>query len=105
MVGVEAAAVRCQGGGVTSIPESGSGHSPAYLMRLPEVLKRTAYSKPGWYKAIARGKAPAPVHRGGTSLWVSTEVEAFVEREIESLIAARKRTAASGDNSMGHSMG
>jgi len=37
---------------------------PVALLRLPQVLARTGYSRSGWYKGIAEGRAPASVKRG-----------------------------------------
>lgn len=54
---------------------------PIALLRLPQVLARTGYSRSGWYKAIAEGRAPQPVKRGRASLWRSDAIAALIERE------------------------
>ena len=54
---------------------------PVALLRLPQVLARTGYSRSGWYKAIAEGRAPQPVKRGRASLWRSDAIAALIERE------------------------
>lgn len=54
---------------------------PVTLLRLPQVLARTGYSRSGWYKAIAEGRAPQPVKRGRASLWRSDAIAALIERE------------------------
>jgi predicted DNA-binding transcriptional regulator AlpA len=51
------------------------------LLRLPQVLARTGYSRSGWYKAVAEGRAPAPVKRGRSSLWRSDLIADLIDRE------------------------
>lgn len=51
------------------------------LLRLPQVLSRTGYSRSGWYKAIAEGRAPEPIKRGRSSLWRSDLIDALIQRE------------------------
>jgi predicted DNA-binding transcriptional regulator AlpA len=51
------------------------------LLRLPQVLERTGYSRSGWYKAIAEGRAPEPIKRGRSSLWRSDLIDALIQRE------------------------
>lgn len=54
---------------------------PVVLLRLPQVLARTGYSRSGWYKAVAEGRAPRPVKRGRASLWRSDLIADLIERE------------------------
>ena len=48
------------------------------LMRIDEVLTRIRVSKAHWYRAIARGEAPRPIHLGRTSLWRASDVSAWI---------------------------
>jgi prophage regulatory protein len=52
---------------------------PVALLRLPQVLARTGYSRSGWYKAIAEGRAPAPVKLGRSSRWRSDDIAALID--------------------------
>ena len=58
---------------------------PVSLLPLAAALQRTGYSKTGLYEAIARGDAPRPIRRHGRSLWISTEIDALVKRQAETL--------------------
>lgn len=60
---------------------------PLSLLRLPDVLRRTGYSRAGWYKAIAEGRAPQPLKRGAVSLWPSDVIDNYVRDEISKLAA------------------
>lgn len=55
---------------------------PITLLRLPQVLACTGYSRSGWYKAIAEGRAPKPIKRGRISLWSSDSVQSLIQAEI-----------------------
>lgn len=52
------------------------------LIRLPEVQRRTGYSKAWIYKLIDQGRFPKPVKIGSRSI-------AFVESEVDEWIAER----------------
>ncbi|MEX1828843.1 helix-turn-helix transcriptional regulator [Luteibacter sp. CQ10] len=52
--------------------------------------KRTALSRSSIYAKVAEGTFPRPVKRGSSSVWVDTEVQAW----IDSLIASRDQRAA-----------
>lgn len=52
---------------------------PVSLLRLDAVLARTGYSKSGWYKAIAEGRAPEPVKLGRSSRWRSDVIAALID--------------------------
>lgn len=54
------------------------------LLRLPSVLERTAESRASWYAAVKRGDAPRPVKLNGgrAAAWVSSEVDAYIDRQI-----------------------
>lgn len=44
------------------------------LIRLPEVLERTAMKKTSVYKLITEGEFPPPVKIGPMSAWVEQEI-------------------------------
>jgi prophage regulatory protein len=52
------------------------------LIRIPEVQRRTGYSKPWIYRLIQQKRFPAPVKIG-------TRAIAFVESEIDEWVAKR----------------
>lgn len=55
------------------------------LIRLPEVLRRTAMSRSSLYVLTARGGFPPPVKIGPkSSAWVESEVEAWIQSRIAS---------------------
>lgn len=55
------------------------------LLKLPDVLARTGHSKSSWYAAIAKGQAPVARKRGTASLWIQSEIDAYVEAEKQRL--------------------
>jgi len=55
------------------------------LIKLAEVQKRTALSRSSIYAKVAAGAFPRPVKQGSSSVWVDTEVQAW----IDALIASR----------------
>lgn len=55
------------------------------LLTISEVIKRTGHSKRGLYLAIAAGTYPAPRKRGARSLWVASEIDAAIKRELKTL--------------------
>jgi prophage regulatory protein len=63
-----------------------NGGQPAArnLIRLAEVQKRTALSRSSIYAKVAAGTFPRPVKQGASSVWVDTEVQAWIDRLIES---------------------
>lgn len=56
---------------------------PHRLIRLPEVMDRVGLSKATVYARIERGDFPAPVRLGASSRWVESEIDAWVEKQIE----------------------
>ena len=48
------------------------------LLRLGEVLKRVPVSRASWYRLVARGEAPKPVHLGSSVLWRASEIAAWM---------------------------
>ncbi len=60
------------------------------LLKLDEVKKRTALSRSSIYAKVAAGTFPRPVKQGSSSVWVDTEVQAW----IDALIAGRDQQHA-----------
>lgn len=54
------------------------------LLKLGEVKKRTALSRSSIYAKVAGGTFPRPVKQGSSSVWVDTEVQAWIDALIES---------------------
>jgi len=53
------------------------------LIKLPEVVRRTAKSKGEIYKQMRRGIFPRPVKFGRRSVaWVEEEIDAYVAQKI-----------------------
>ena len=51
-----------------------TSENPTYLLRLPEVKKRTGISRSTIYARIACGQFPAPVSLGGRAVaWLESE--------------------------------
>lgn len=55
------------------------------LILLPEVRARTGRGTTAIYEQIAAGTFPAPLKRGRQSVWVESEVQAVIDREIATL--------------------
>ena len=53
------------------------------LLRLRDVLDRTATSRSTWYELIKQGQAPAPIKVGASARWVESEVDAWIRQQIE----------------------
>lgn len=72
------------------------------LLKLPAVRERTGLSTSGVYAAMAEDRFPRPLKRGRTSLWIESEVAAWIAAEIKRLprmgegmgAEARKRKTA-----------
>ena len=66
---------------------------PEALMKLPDVLRLTAFSRTTFYELVKLGVAPKPVHVGASAFWRYGEVLAFLRRDPaemgEALRAAR----------------
>ncbi|ALE23013.1 MULTISPECIES: helix-turn-helix transcriptional regulator [Proteus] len=60
------------------------------LIRLPEVIRRTGFSKPYLYKLISDDKFPKQVKIGARSI-------AFVESEVDEWIANKIAESRSGE--------
>lgn len=59
------------------------------IIRLPDVMKLTTFSKASIYRKIAAREFPAPVKLGSASGWFEDEVDAWMQR----LAAAREKDA------------
>lgn len=53
------------------------------LERLPSVKRRTGLSKSSVYSLQALGKFPQSVKIGRSTLWVSEEIDAFIDERIQ----------------------
>lgn len=58
------------------------------LIRLPEVIEQVGLSERTLYRYVAAGTFPKPVKVGALSMWVSVEVETWVEEHIAQRDAA-----------------
>jgi len=50
------------------------------LIRLPDVLEQTGFTKSDLYRKIRENEFPEPIRRGRTSLWSQNEVNEYIER-------------------------
>lgn len=55
------------------------------LLLLPEVRLRTGKATSTIYAEMAAGTFPRPLKRGRQSVWVESEVQAVIDREIATL--------------------
>ncbi|EGJ9167764.1 AlpA family transcriptional regulator [Escherichia coli] len=54
------------------------------LIRLPEVQRRTGYSKAWLYRLISQGRFPKPVKIGPRSVaFIESEVDEWINQRIE----------------------
>lgn len=60
--------------------KDGPANQPSedFLIRIGEVLKRVPVGRTTWYRLIAEGQAPKPVHLGSTACWRASEISAFI---------------------------
>jgi prophage regulatory protein len=60
----------------------------ATLMRLPDVMARTALSRSALYALMSEGNFPKPVKIGGRiNAWPDVEIAAWIEARIEARVA------------------
>lgn len=52
---------------------------------LPDVLSRPGHTTSSLYLAMAAGSFQRPLKRGGRSLWVESEVQSVIDKEIATL--------------------
>lgn len=74
-------------------PGQGGGVSGA-LLTVDRVLERTGHSKSAFYGAIRAGRYPQPVKRGRQSLWIESEIQAAIDKEIATLPRMGQSTGA-----------
>jgi predicted DNA-binding transcriptional regulator AlpA len=55
------------------------------LLRLPGVLKRTSMSRSGVYAGMMAHTFPRAIKRRSTPLWLESEVDAWIARQVETL--------------------
>jgi prophage regulatory protein len=55
------------------------------LLTLDQVRERTAKSTAAIYAEMAKGTFPRPLKRGRRSVWIASEVQAVIDREIATL--------------------
>jgi predicted DNA-binding transcriptional regulator AlpA len=60
-------------------------HTQETLLTLPEVKLRTGKSTSVIYEEMAAGTFPRPLKRGRQSIWIASEVQAVINREIATL--------------------
>ena len=53
------------------------------FIKLPEVQRKTSLSRAAIYKRIARQAFPAQVKLGTTSVWLESEVDAWMRELLE----------------------
>lgn len=57
---------------------------PKNLIKMPEVMRRTASCRSWIYKLIAQGRFPKPVKIGNRSIaFVESEVDDWIDQRIE----------------------
>lgn len=56
--------------------------TPERLIRLPETLRQVNLGRTAWLDLVRERKAPQPVKIGRATLWVETEVQAFIRARI-----------------------
>lgn len=64
----------------TNPPESGG--DAGRLIRLPAALDLVGLGRSAWLDLVRQRKAPQPVKIGRASLWVESEVRAFIAERV-----------------------
>lgn len=65
-----------------NLPSTDEGQKPLRFVRIHEVLARTGLARPTVYKRIAAGDFPPPVKVGSASVWVESELDAWMRSRI-----------------------
>lgn len=52
------------------------------FLRLPSVLEMTGRGRTAWLDDVKAGKAPKPVKIGAASMWLHSEVQAWISDRI-----------------------
>ena len=56
--------------------------APGRLIRLPAVLALVGLQRSAWLDLVQKGKAPQKIRIGRATLWVESEVQAFIAERI-----------------------
>lgn len=56
---------------------------PSRLLRRAEVLARVGMAKSTLYLRISAGKFPKPVHLGSSVRWVESEIDSWIQDQME----------------------
>ncbi|HEL3174767.1 MULTISPECIES: AlpA family transcriptional regulator [Stenotrophomonas] len=56
---------------------------PSRLLRRAEVLARVGMAKSTLYLRISGGKFPKPVHLGSSVRWVESEIDSWIQDQME----------------------
>ncbi|HEL3784033.1 TPA: AlpA family transcriptional regulator [Stenotrophomonas maltophilia] len=57
--------------------------TPSRLLRRAEVLARVGMAKSTLYLRISAGKFPKPVHLGSSVRWVESEIDSWIQAQME----------------------
>ncbi len=57
--------------------------TPTRLLRRAEVLARVGMAKSTLYLRISAGKFPKPVHLGSSVRWVESEIDSWIQDQME----------------------
>lgn len=57
--------------------------TPSRLLRRAEVLARVGMAKSTLYLRISAGKFPKPVHLGSSVRWVESEIDSWIQHQME----------------------
>lgn len=66
----------------TATPEAPTPGDFGRLLRLPSTLALVELGRSAWLDLVAKKQAPAPVKIGRASLWVESEVRAFIAHRV-----------------------
>lgn len=64
------------------------------LLKLPAVMAQTGLGRTRIYMLMREGRFPRPIKVGATSLWVASEVNAWVLDTITAAREPKKKTAS-----------
>ena len=57
--------------------------TPSRLLRRAEVMARVGMAKSTLYLRISAGKFPKPVHLGSSVRWVESEIDSWIQDQME----------------------
>jgi prophage regulatory protein len=64
--------------------------APGRLIRLPGTLALVGLQRSAWLDLVRKRKAPQPVKIGRATLWVESEVQAFIAERIRESRGAQR---------------